>query len=124
MLTVSRRVRLTPLGAAIIGLLAAGVVALIVGSRTLQAVGFVVALIVVLVLVADNLPRSARPDGRGPGRGPGYGRGSGYGPGSGYGYGPGAGYGPGSGVGPESGYGRGRGARPGPPTEQIDDSTH
>lgn len=111
MLTVSRRVRLTPLGAAIIGLLAAAIVALIVGSHTLQAVGFVVALIVVLVLVADNLPRSARPDGGGPGRG--------HGPGAGYERGPGYG----RGYGPGSGYGRGRGARPGPPTEHIDDST-
>jgi len=38
----------------------AGIVGLLVGSHTLQAVGFVVVLIVLLLLVAENLPRSIR----------------------------------------------------------------
>ncbi|HUO73286.1 MAG TPA: hypothetical protein VMU39_21125 [Solirubrobacteraceae bacterium] len=57
---MKRRVRLTPIGAILIGLLVAGIVGLLVGSHTLQAVGFVVVLIVLLLLVAENLPRSIR----------------------------------------------------------------
>jgi hypothetical protein len=50
-------VRLTPVGAVLLVLLLASLIALFVGSSTLQAIGFVVALIVILVLVADRLPR-------------------------------------------------------------------
>jgi hypothetical protein len=49
--------KLTPTGAVLLAILALSLVAVFVGSRTLQAIGFVVALIVILVLVADRLPR-------------------------------------------------------------------
>jgi hypothetical protein len=49
--------KLTPIGAVLLALLALSLVAVFIGSSTLQAVGFVVALIVILVLVADRLPR-------------------------------------------------------------------
>ena len=38
-------------------ILALSVVAIFVGSSTIQAVGFVVALILIIVLIADRLPR-------------------------------------------------------------------
>lgn len=50
-------VRLTPVGAVLLVLLLASLIALFVGSSTLQAIGFVVALIVILVMIADRLPR-------------------------------------------------------------------
>jgi hypothetical protein len=49
--------KLTPIGAMLLALLALSLVAVFVGSSTLQAIGFVVALIVILVLIADRLPR-------------------------------------------------------------------
>jgi hypothetical protein len=49
--------KLTPLGGVLLSLLTLAVVAVAVGSSTLQAIGFVVALILVIVLVADRLPR-------------------------------------------------------------------
>ena len=54
---MDRRARLTPLGGVLLVLLVTALVALFVGSRTVQGVGFVVALIVSLVLLADYLPR-------------------------------------------------------------------
>lgn len=54
---VDRRARLTPVGAVLLGLLAASMVAVFVGSRTLQALGFVVIVVIVLILLADQLPR-------------------------------------------------------------------
>jgi hypothetical protein len=51
------QVRLTRIGAVLMVVLVLALVALFVGSSTLQAIGFVVALIVILVLVADRLPR-------------------------------------------------------------------
>ena len=50
------RVTLTPLGAILLGLLAAGLVAGFVGSHTVQVVGFAVVLIAVLLLLADRIP--------------------------------------------------------------------
>ena len=50
------RVTLTPLGAILLGLLAAGLVAGFVGSHTVQVAGFVVVLIAVLLLLADRIP--------------------------------------------------------------------
>jgi hypothetical protein len=54
---VNGRARLTPIGAVLLTVLVAALVALFVGSRTVQGVGFVVALIVILILLADHLPR-------------------------------------------------------------------
>ena len=51
------QVKLTPLGAVLIALLVIALVALFVGSSTLQGAGFVVALIVIIVMIADKLPR-------------------------------------------------------------------
>ncbi len=49
--------RLTPVGGLLLGLLVLGLVALFVGSHTLQAIGFIVVVLVVLLLVAEHLPR-------------------------------------------------------------------
>jgi hypothetical protein len=54
---MNAHVKLTPIGAVLLGLLVLALVALFVGSSTLQAIGFVVALIVILVLIGDRLPR-------------------------------------------------------------------
>jgi hypothetical protein len=54
---MDQRTRLTPLGAVLILLLLASIAALFLGSKGLQAAGFVVALIVIIVLIADRLPR-------------------------------------------------------------------
>jgi uncharacterized membrane protein len=51
------RVRLTGLGAALLGLLLAAILAVLIGSQTVQAIGFVVIVIVVLVIAGDRLPR-------------------------------------------------------------------
>ena len=50
------RVTLTPLGAILLGLLAAGLVAGFVGSHTVQVAGFVVVVVAVLLLLADRIP--------------------------------------------------------------------
>ncbi len=50
------RVRLTPLGAILLGLLAAGLVAVFLGSHTVQVAGFVVVVIAALLLLADRIP--------------------------------------------------------------------
>ncbi len=49
-------VRLTPLGAILLGLLAAGLVAGFAGSHAVQVAGFVVVVIAVLLLLADRIP--------------------------------------------------------------------
>ncbi len=51
------RTRITPVGIVLLALLAAGVVAAILGSKTLQTIGFVVIVVVLLALVGDQLPR-------------------------------------------------------------------
>jgi len=50
-------VRLTPVGAVLLVVLAAAIVAVLVGSKGLQAAGFIIIVIIALVLVADRLPR-------------------------------------------------------------------
>ncbi len=50
------RVTLTPLGAILLGLLAAGLVAGFAGSHTVQVAGFIVVVIAVLLLLADRIP--------------------------------------------------------------------
>lgn len=50
------RVRLTPLGAILLGLLALGLVAGFVGSHTVQVAGFIVVVLAVLLLLADRIP--------------------------------------------------------------------
>ena len=50
-------VRLTRVGAALLLVLAAAIVAVIVGPQGVQAVAFIVIVIVALVLIADRLPR-------------------------------------------------------------------
>jgi hypothetical protein len=50
------RATLTPLGAILLGLLAAGLVAGFVGSHTVQVAGFVVVVTAVLLLLADRIP--------------------------------------------------------------------
>lgn len=52
--------RLTPVGAVMLGLLIAGIVAAIIGSRPVQAIGLIVAILVALVLVIDLAPRTIR----------------------------------------------------------------
>jgi hypothetical protein len=59
------RTRLTPVGAVLLGLLALSIVAVIAGSRTLQAIGFVLIVLIVLLLIAEKLPRM-RLFGKGP----------------------------------------------------------
>lgn len=49
--------RITRLGIALIGLLVAGVASLFFGSRALQAIGFVVVVLVILLLIGGSLPR-------------------------------------------------------------------
>jgi hypothetical protein len=51
------RVRLTPLGGTLLVLLGVALLALFVGSSAVQGVGFVIALIVVIVMIGDRLPR-------------------------------------------------------------------
>jgi hypothetical protein len=51
------RTRITPVGIVLFVLLAAGALAAIVGSKTLQTIGFVAVVIVLLALVGDQLPR-------------------------------------------------------------------
>ena len=48
--------RLTPAGGVILGLLAASVVALLVGSRTLQSLGAVAIVLILLFFVAAKRP--------------------------------------------------------------------
>jgi MFS family permease len=57
---MDRRVRLTPLGVALLIVLVAALVALFFGSRGLQAVGFTVATVVLLLLIGDQFPRRLR----------------------------------------------------------------
>ncbi len=58
---MDQRARLTPLGAVLLGLAAAGIVAVIVGSTAVQAIGLLVVVLVVLFVAADQLPlRTAR----------------------------------------------------------------
>jgi uncharacterized membrane protein (UPF0136 family) len=52
--------RLTPVGAVLLGLLVAGVVAAIIGSRAVQAIGLIVAILVALVLLVDLAPRTIK----------------------------------------------------------------
>jgi uncharacterized protein YacL len=52
--------RLTPVGAVLLGLLIAAIVAAIIGSRPVQAIGLIVAILVALVLVIDLAPRTIR----------------------------------------------------------------
>ena len=55
---MNSRARLTPFGAFLVVLLVAGLVALFfAGSHTVQAVGFIVVLIIALILIAENAPR-------------------------------------------------------------------
>ena len=49
---------LTPIGAVLLALLVAGVVAVVVGSRPVQAVGLLVVIFVLLVLIVDLAPRT------------------------------------------------------------------
>ena len=67
-------VRLTPVGAVLFALMAAGLIALFFGSRTLQGIGFVVVLIGLLFLAGSLLSwrqgRQAGGDPRGPDDGP------------------------------------------------------
>jgi hypothetical protein len=51
------RTRVTGFGKALIGVLIAGLLALFLGSRTLQAVGFTVVAVDVLLLIGGGLPR-------------------------------------------------------------------
>lgn len=51
------RTRITPLGAALLGLLAVCVLLAVIGSSTLQAIGFVLGLILLLIIAGDALPR-------------------------------------------------------------------
>jgi hypothetical protein len=57
---MDRRVRLTPLGAVLLVVLVASLLALFLGPRGVQAVGFTVATIVVLILIGEELPRRMR----------------------------------------------------------------
>jgi hypothetical protein len=58
---MDQRVRLTPLGAVLLGLGVVAIVAVVVGSTTVQAIGLVVVVLVVLFVAADQLPlRTAR----------------------------------------------------------------
>ncbi len=50
--------RLTPIGAVVLGLLLAGIVAVLVGSKPVQAIGLIVVILVLLVLVVDLAPRT------------------------------------------------------------------
>jgi hypothetical protein len=52
--------RLTPVGAALLGRLVAGIVAAAIGSRAVQAVGLIVVTLVALVLVVDFAPRTIK----------------------------------------------------------------
>jgi uncharacterized protein YacL len=52
--------RLTPVGAVLLGLLIAGIVAAIIGSRPVQAIGLIVVILVALVLVIDLAPRTMK----------------------------------------------------------------
>ncbi len=52
--------RLTPVGAALLGLLIAGIVAAVIGSRPVQAIGLIVVVLLVLVLVVDLAPRTLK----------------------------------------------------------------
>jgi hypothetical protein len=54
---MKNQIRLTPIGAVLLAMLVLSLVAVFLGSSTLQAIGFVVALIVILILIADRLPR-------------------------------------------------------------------
>jgi hypothetical protein len=50
------RIKLTPLGAILLGLLAAGLAAGFVGSHAVQLAGFIVVVISVLLVLADRIP--------------------------------------------------------------------
>lgn len=54
---MNSRARLTAVGAVLTALLVLALLALFLGSGGLQGAGFVVALIVVIVLIGDRLPR-------------------------------------------------------------------
>ncbi len=54
------RARLTTFGAIVFGTLALAIVAIFVGSHTLQLIGFIVAVLMVLLLVADRIPQSLK----------------------------------------------------------------
>jgi membrane protein implicated in regulation of membrane protease activity len=51
------QVKLTTIGVLLLAILVLSLIAVFLGSSTLQAIGFVVALIVIIVLIADRLPR-------------------------------------------------------------------
>ena len=50
--------RLTPIGVVVLALLVAGIVAGVVGSKPVQAVGLLVVIFVLLVLLVDLAPRT------------------------------------------------------------------
>jgi hypothetical protein len=61
--SMDSRHRLTPLGAVLLALIAGGIIAVIVGSRPVQAVGLLVLVLVVVFIAADQLAvRSGRAD--------------------------------------------------------------
>jgi hypothetical protein len=49
---------LTPIGAVVLVLLVAGIVAVVVGSKPVQAVGLLAVIFVLLVLIVDLAPRT------------------------------------------------------------------
>jgi hypothetical protein len=51
------RTRLTPVGAALLALLIVCIVLVVLGSGTLQAIGFVLGVVVLLLIAGDALPR-------------------------------------------------------------------
>jgi hypothetical protein len=58
---MDQRARLTPLGAVLLGLGVVAIVAVIVGSTAVQAIGLLFVVLVVLFVAADQLPlRTAR----------------------------------------------------------------
>ncbi len=59
------RTRLTPLGAILLILLALSIIAVFAGSHGLQAAGFIVGVLVLLVIIGDQLPRMRIMAGRG-----------------------------------------------------------
>ena len=58
LMTEKRIGRLTPIGVVVLALLVAGIVAVVVGSKPVQAVGLLVVIFVLLVLLVDLAPRT------------------------------------------------------------------
>jgi hypothetical protein len=54
---MNERVRVTRLGIVLLAILVVSLLAVFFGSKTLQGIGFVLALLVVLILVGGALPR-------------------------------------------------------------------